>query len=95
MITMQSIIVPQISTYPAPEARARKVLAWLVAQNIVDEQLTTCGLNGNRMAYAIAQGAWQVLDTGRGAGRLPTLWPQRAWFGDGHSALHLHPRKRF
>jgi hypothetical protein len=62
MINMQSIIVPQISTYPAPEARARKVLAWLTAQNIVDEQLTTCGLNGNRMAYAIAQGAWQVMD---------------------------------
>jgi hypothetical protein len=62
MINMQSIIVPQISTYPAPEARARKVLAWLVTQQIIAEQLSTCGLNGNRMAYAITEGARQVME---------------------------------
>ena len=66
MITMQSIIVPQISTYPAPEARARKVLAWLAAQQIVAEQLSTCGLSGNRMAYAITEGARQVMDIPQG-----------------------------
>lgn len=62
MINMQSIIVPQISTYPAPDARARKVLAWLTAQQIVEEQLTTCALSGNRMGYGIAQGARQVME---------------------------------
>ena len=57
MINMQSIIVPQISTYPAPEMRARKVLAWLVSQNVVAEQLSTCARSGSRMGYAIAEGA--------------------------------------
>ncbi len=62
MINMQSIIVPQISTYPAPEMRARKVLAWLVSQNVVAEQLTTCARNGSRMGYAIAEGARRVVN---------------------------------
>jgi hypothetical protein len=61
MINMQSIIVPQISTYPAPEMRARKVLAWLVTQHVVAEQLTTCARSGNRMGYAIAEGARHVI----------------------------------
>jgi hypothetical protein len=62
MVNMQSIIVPQISTYPAPEVRARKVLAWLMAQQIIAEQLSTCGAHGNRMAYAISPGVRQVMD---------------------------------
>jgi hypothetical protein len=66
MINMQSIIVPQISTYPAPEARARKVLAWLTAQQIVAEQLSTCGSHGNRMAYGITEGIRQVMDIPEG-----------------------------
>jgi hypothetical protein len=66
MINMQSIIVPQISTYPAPEARARKVLAWLTAQQIIAEQLSTCGSHGNRMAYAITEGIRQVMDIPQG-----------------------------
>ena len=66
MINMQSIIVPQISTYPAPEARARKVLAWLTAQQIIAEQLSTCGSLSNRMAYAITEGIRQVMDIPQG-----------------------------
>lgn len=58
----QSIIVPQISTFPAHEAAAGRMLRWLIHKNIVDSQLSTCGLAGNRMAYCIAEGARRVVE---------------------------------
>ena len=58
----QSIIVPQISSFPAHEAKARAILRWLVKLNVVEESLTTCGRSFNRMAYAIAPGARRVVE---------------------------------
>ncbi len=58
----QSIIVPQISSFPAHEAKARAILRWLVKLNVVGESLTTCGRSFNRMAYAIAPGARRVVE---------------------------------
>ncbi|WP_024693961.1 hypothetical protein [Pseudomonas syringae] len=57
----QSIIVPQISTFPAHEARARLILRWLIKLNVVEPELTTCGRAGNKMAYAVAPGARRVV----------------------------------
>ena len=37
----QSIIVPQISSFPAHEAKARAILRWLVKLDVVEESLTT------------------------------------------------------
>ncbi len=62
MLQQQSIIVPQISTYPDPEGRARKVLRWLSQQRIVEPQMSTCVAGGNGMGYALAEGARQVLE---------------------------------
>ncbi len=56
----QLIIVPQISTYPGHEARARAILRWLAQRSIVEAVPTTCGRTGNRMAHALAPGARQV-----------------------------------
>ncbi len=67
-MTTQSIIAPRISTVPVHEPRARAILRWLVRKDIIEEQLTTCGLSGNRMAYAIGPGARQVVE-------LPELLP--------------------
>jgi hypothetical protein len=58
----QSIIVPQISSFPAHEAKARAILRWLVKLNVVEESLTTCGRSFNRMAYAIAPGARRFVE---------------------------------
>ncbi|BAP41245.1 sugar ABC transporter ATPase [Pseudomonas sp. 21LCFQ02] len=58
----QSIIVPQISSFPLHELKARQALRWLVKLNVVEPELSTCGRTGNRMAYAIAAGARNVVD---------------------------------
>ena len=58
----QSIIVPQISSFPAHEAKARAILRWLVKLNVVEESLTTCGRSFNRMAYAVAPGARRFVE---------------------------------
>ncbi|MFS2160811.1 sugar ABC transporter ATPase [Pseudomonas sp. Pseusp122] len=58
----QSIIVPQISSFPGHEARARLILRWLVKLDVVEEQLSTCGRTYNKMAYAIAPGARRVVE---------------------------------
>lgn len=58
----QSIIVPQISSFPAHEAKARAILRWLVKLDVVEESLTTCGRSFNRMAYAIAPGARRFVE---------------------------------
>ena len=57
----QAIIVPRISTFPGHEARARKVLRWLVERRIVEALPTTCGRGAGGMAYAIAPGARAVV----------------------------------
>lgn len=61
-MSSQSIIVPQISSFPAREAMARKILRWLVTLDVVEPELSTCGRSGNRMAYAIAPGARKVVE---------------------------------
>ncbi|KQQ60715.1 MULTISPECIES: hypothetical protein [Pseudomonas] len=58
----QNILVPRLSTLPVHEPRARAILRWLVRKEIVEEQLSTCGRNGNRMAYAIGPGARNVVE---------------------------------
>ena len=58
----QSIIVPRISTLTVHEPRSRAVLRWLVRKNIIEEQPSTCGRSGNRMAYAMADGARAVVE---------------------------------
>lgn len=62
MSERQAILVPQISSFPGHEARARVILRWLVQRNIVEELATTCGRTGNRMAYAIAPGARRIVE---------------------------------
>ncbi|KPX16419.1 Uncharacterized protein ALO71_00216 [Pseudomonas amygdali pv. dendropanacis] len=57
----QSIIVPQISTFPGHEARARLILRWLVKLDVVEPELTTCGRTYNKMVYAVAPGARRVV----------------------------------
>ncbi|WP_268799827.1 sugar ABC transporter ATPase [Pseudomonas huanghezhanensis] len=58
----QSIIVPQISSFPARQAKARAILRWLVKLDVVEEALSTCGRSYNKMAYAIAPGARRFVD---------------------------------
>ena len=58
----QFIIVPQISSYPGPEARARRILRWLVELDIVEPRLTACGIGHGGQGYAMAPGADKVLD---------------------------------
>lgn len=58
----QSIIVPQISDFPAHEARARLILRWLMNKNIIEQELTTCGRSFSKMAYAVAPGARDVVE---------------------------------
>lgn len=58
----QYIIVPQVSTYPGPQARARKILRWMSGLGIVEAQLSACGMRPGSLAYAMAQGAERVLD---------------------------------
>ena len=58
----QFILVPQISSYPGPEARARKILRWLVERDIVAAQLSRCGIGPGGLAHAMAAGAARVLN---------------------------------
>ena len=74
----QSIIVPKISTLPVHEPRARAIVRWLVRKNIINEELTTCGRTGNRMAHAIAEGAREVV-----------LHPQALPFGEPVNGLEI------
>ncbi|MFF7706952.1 sugar ABC transporter ATPase [Pseudomonas sp. NPDC007930] len=74
----QAILVPQISSVPAHEAVAGRMLRWLIHKNIVDSQATTCGLAGNRMAYCIAEGARRVVEH-----------PERLPFGQAVNGLQI------
>ncbi|HEY8330107.1 MAG TPA: sugar ABC transporter ATPase [Pseudomonas sp.] len=78
MADQQLIIVPQLSSVPAHEAKARQLLNWLVKREIVEALPTTCGRGGNGMAYAIAPGARRVVEH-------PQLLP----FGQPHNGLEI------
>lgn len=62
MSDRQYIIVPQVSSYPGVQSRARKMLRWLSGLNIVEPQLSACGMRPGALAYAMAPGAERVLD---------------------------------
>ncbi|MNN25116.1 hypothetical protein D3C81_1385730 [compost metagenome] len=53
-------------------------MRWLVRKNIVQEELTTCGRTGNRMAYAIGDGARAVV-----------LHPEALPFGEPVNGLEI------
>lgn len=55
------IIVPKISSYPGPEARARVMLRWLIERGVVEAQLTACGVNG-QWAHAIGPRVNEVIE---------------------------------
>ena len=40
----QCILVPQLSSVPAHEAKARQLLNWLVKREIVEALPSTCGI---------------------------------------------------
>ncbi|QLF92561.1 sugar ABC transporter ATPase [Pseudomonas sp. ABC1] len=61
----QLIIVPQVSSFPAHEARARLILRWLAKRNVVEALPTTCGRGPLGMAYALAPGAAEVVEEPR------------------------------
>lgn len=71
----QFIIVPQISSYPGPEAGARKILRWLVARGIVEAQSSRCGRGAGGLGHAMAPGAARVLDLPAGV-ELPLGQPR-------------------
>lgn len=81
-MTAQCILVPQISSVPAHEAKARQLLNWLVKREIVAALPTTCGQGGNGMAYPIAPGARRVVEQ-------PQLLP----FGQPHNGLEIVTRR--
>lgn len=81
-MTAQIILVPQISSVPAHEAKARQLLNWLVRREIVAALPTTCGQGGNGMAYAIAPGARRVVEH-----------PERLPFGQPHNGLEIVTRR--
>lgn len=58
----QLILVPQISRFPAHEARARAILRWLVRLDVVAELPSTCARGASAMGYAIAPGAAAVVE---------------------------------
>ena len=57
----QFIIVPKISSYPGPLARARTMLRWLVERGVVEPQLSACGAQG-QLAHAIGPRASEVVE---------------------------------
>lgn len=61
MTDQQFIIVPKISSYPGPEARARVILRWLVERGIVEPHLSACGPSARRLAHAIGPRAAEVM----------------------------------
>ncbi|AOE83756.1 sugar ABC transporter ATPase [Pseudomonas sp. TCU-HL1] len=62
MESSQLIIVPQVSSVPGHQALAGRMLRWLAQREVVEPLPSTCGLRGNRMAYAIAPGARNVVE---------------------------------
>lgn len=78
MESSQLIIVPQISTVPGHQALVGRMQRWLAQRQVVEALPSTCGLRGNRMAYAIAEGARQVVED-----------PDRLPFGQPVNGLEL------
>ncbi|KIL04571.1 sugar ABC transporter ATPase [Stutzerimonas stutzeri] len=74
----QIIVVPRISSVPGREARARRLLRWLVERRIVEALPTTCGRGARTMAYAIGDGARQVVEH-----------PERLPFGQAVNGLEI------
>ncbi|MDZ5605170.1 sugar ABC transporter ATPase [Pseudomonas sp. RP23018S] len=74
----QRIIVPKMSSVIAHEARARAILRWLVRERVIEEQPSTCGSTGNRMGYALTDGARNV-----------ALQPERLPFGEPVNGLEV------
>ncbi|MDM8347441.1 sugar ABC transporter ATPase [Pseudomonas sp. sp1636] len=62
MNEQQAIIVPKISSFSGHEARARAIVRWLVQQDVIEAQLSTCGRTFNKLAYGIAPGARRVVE---------------------------------
>lgn len=58
----QSIIVPQISSFPGHEGKARLILRWLSKREIIAPLASTCGRGPGGMAYAIAPGARRIVE---------------------------------
>lgn len=81
-MTAQLILVPQISSVPAHEAKARQLLNWLAKREIVAALPTTCGQGGNGMAHAIGPGARRVVEQ-------PQLLP----FDQRHNGLEIVTRR--
>lgn len=81
-MTAQCILVPQVSSVPAHEAKARQLLNWLVKREIVEALPTTCGQGGNGMAHAIAPGARRVVEH-----------PSRLPFGQPRNGLEIITRR--
>ncbi len=81
-MTEQLILVPQISTVPAHESQAQRLLNSLIRRGIVEALPSTCGQTGNRMGWAIASGARQVV-----------RHPERLPFGQPHNGLEIITRR--
>ncbi|UVE16781.1 sugar ABC transporter ATPase [Pseudomonas sp. LS44] len=66
MHDQQTILVPQVSSFPGPEAKARAMLRWLVQQNIVEGYLSACVGALPRQGYALAAGAERIVQVPAG-----------------------------
>jgi len=77
-MTAQLILVPQISSLPAHEEKARSLLRWLIKREIVASLPTTCGQGGNGMAYAIGPGARRIAQH-----------PEHLPYGRAHNGLEI------
>jgi rubredoxin len=82
MYDNQLILVPRISTFPDHETKAWSMLRWLIRQDIVQEQVTTCGRGARGMAYGIAHGAERVVQK-----------PDRLPFGQPLNGLEIVTRR--
>lgn len=82
MSERQLILVPRLSRVPEHELRARKLLDWLVRQNIVEALPTTCGRGPGGMAYAIGEGAKRV-----------ALHPELLPYGQRYNGLEIVTRR--
>jgi hypothetical protein len=71
MSDQQFMLVPKISSYPGAQTRAHAMLRWLVGRDIVQPNLSRCGLGTGGLAYAIAPGAVQILRNPADAEALP------------------------
>ncbi|SFQ53263.1 hypothetical protein [Hymenobacter arizonensis] len=54
-------IVSKISDYPANRLKAQQILDWLISEDIVERELSTCVLS-SELGYAIAKGASLITD---------------------------------